>query len=332
MSRSGAGQPAASGYTVPFNTRATPRDVFYCFRLLLGRYPYPEEWRGHAMRDGEDLRGLVSSFTRTLEYARVAGAAEPAGGAAVLSELEGFRIYSAAEDAGVGRSVRQGTYEPEVCAQFRRVLRPGMGVLDLGANIGFFALLAASLVGPDGTVLAVEPNPRNVRLLEASRRLNGFGQLSVLQVAAGSSHGLLVLNSSYSNGTTAGLPDDVEGVLAAETVPALRIDGVIPADRRIDLIKIDVEGAEYPALLGCEATIRAHRPVIVSEFSPGLMPGISGIDGPGYLRWLIGLGYTLSVLRPDGGLDAAGQDVGVVMQAYAACGRDHIDIVAEPTG
>ena len=331
MSVSSAGQPNGSGYTVPFSTRATPKDVFYCFRLLLGRYPYPEEWRGHAMRDGEDLRGLVGSFTRTLEYARVNGATEAAGSAPVLSEIEGFRIFTAPDDAAVGRSVRQGLYEPEVCVQFRRVLRPGMGVLDLGANIGFFALLAASLVGAGGSVLAIEPNPRNVRLLEASRRVNGFAQLSVLQVAAGRSHGLLVLNSSYSNGTTAGLPDDVAGVLAAETVPALRIDSVVPAGSRIDLIKIDVEGAEYTALLGCEATIRAHRPTIISEFSPGLMPGISGIDGPGYLSWLTGLGYELSVLRPDGGLDAAGHDAGVVMRAYAASGRDHIDIVAEPT-
>ena len=332
MSVSSAGQSNASGYTVPFSTRATPKDVFYCFRLLLGRYPYPEEWRGHAMRDGEDLRGLVSSFTRTLEYARVNGGTDIADDPPVLSEVEGFRIFSAADDAGVGKSVRQGVYEPEVCAQFRRVLRPGMGVLDLGANIGFFALLAASLVGADGTVLAIEPNPRNVRLLEASRRVNGFDQLSVLQVAAGRSHGLLVLNSSYSNGTTAGLPDEVAGLLAAQTVPALRIDSVVPAGRRIDLIKIDVEGAEYPALVGCEATIRAHRPTIISEFSPGLMPGISGIDGPGYLGWLVGLDYNLSVLRQDGGLDAAGGDIGAVMQAYAASGRDHIDIAADPTG
>ncbi len=323
-------QSGANGYTVPFSSVATAKDVFYCFRLLLGRYPYPEEWRGHAMRDGENLRGLVRSFTGSLEYARVNSDADPAGKPPVLSEFAGFRIFSSDDDASVGRSVRQGVYEPEVCAQFRRVLRPGMGVLDLGANIGFFALLAASLVGPAGTVLAIEPNPRNVRLLEASRRINGFDQLSVLQVAAGSSHGLLVLNSSYSNGTTAGLPDDVASLLGAETVPALRIDGVLPVGRPLDLIKIDVEGAEYPALLGCEAAIRANRPIIISEFSPGLMPGISGIDGPGYLNWLIGLGYGLSVLRADGGLDAAGHDVGAVMQAYAACGSDHIDIVAEP--
>ena len=70
-----------------------------------------------------------------------------------------------------------GAYDTYLTDLLRRFLRPGMGVLDIGANIGVFALLAAAKVGPDGYVLAVEPNPANTRLLEASRRLNGFAQL-----------------------------------------------------------------------------------------------------------------------------------------------------------
>jgi hypothetical protein len=69
--------------------------------------------------------------------------------------------------------------------------------------------------------------------------------------------------------------------------------------------------------------------MILTEFSPTLMPGISGIDGPGYLAWLIGLGYRLSVVERDGGLLAAGTDANIVMRAYEARGVDHIDILAE---
>ena len=328
-------QPA-SGYTVPFFGRATTRDIFYCFRLLLGRHPHPEEWRGHAMRAGEDLNGVVSSFAGSLECARrglVRGNLhdKAAPGAPILSTLEGFSLFSDPDDASVGSAVRAGAYEPEICAQFRRLLSPGMAVLDIGANIGFFAMLSARLVGPSGHVMAVEPNPRNVRLLESSRRQNGFTNMTVLQVAAGRAHGLLVLHTSYSNGTTASLPSDVADILAAETVPALRLDAVLPAERKLDLIKIDVEGAEYPALQGCEAAIRRDWPHIISEFSPGLMPGIAGIDGPGYLNWLIGLGYALSVVCPDGTLLAAGADTRVVMEAYEARQADHIDIIARKT-
>jgi FkbM family methyltransferase len=327
-------QPA-NGYTVPFLGRATTRDIFYCFRLLLGRHPHPEEWRGHAMRAGEDLNGVVRSFAGSLECARRGLVrrslhAGDAPGTPILSSLEGFMLFTDPDDASVGSAVRAGSYEPEICTQFRRLLSPGMCVLDVGANIGFFAMLSARLVGPGGHVVAVEPNPRNVRLLESSRRQNGFVNMTILQVAAGRDNGLLTLNTSYSNGTTASLPSEIAAVLAAETVPSLRLDAVLSEMKTLDLIKIDVEGAEYPALRGCEATIRRHRPQIISEFSPGLMPGIAGIDGPGYLRWLIGLDYSLSVICPDGALLTALADTGVVMAAYEARQSDHIDILASP--
>lgn len=326
------GSQIADGYTVPFSGRATARDIFYCFRLLLGRHPHPEEWRGHAMRAGEDLAGVVSSFAGSLECAQrgLVRSSQDAAGAPVLSELEGFALFSDAGDASVGSAVRAGSYEPEIAMQFRRLLSPGMCVLDIGANIGFFSMLSAHLIGPGGHVMAVEPNPRNVRLLEASRRQNGFANITVLQVAAGRDNGLLALNTSYSNGTTASLPPDVAAVLAAETVPSIRLDALLQEARRLELIKIDVEGAEYPALQGCEATIRAHRPTIISEFSPGLMPGIAGIDGPGYLSWLVELGYSLSVICPDGALLSAGADINAVMAAYETRRSDHIDIMASP--
>jgi FkbM family methyltransferase len=315
---------------VPFTPRATPKDIFYCFRLLLGRHPNPEEWRGHAMRAGEDLRGVVASFAGSLECTRRGFFNAGPRAAASAIEIEGFSILTAADDASIGRAVRAGSYEPEIVALLRRLVRPGMGVLDLGANIGFFTLLSATLVGPRGHVFAVEPNPRNARLLEASRRMNGFNQVSVLQVAAAAAHGLLVLNTSYSNGTTAGLPDNIAAVLACETVPAVRIDDLLPGDRPIDVIKVDVEGAEYIALRGCAATIRRDRPVIVSEFSPGQMPGISGIDGPGYLRWLMDLGYRISVVCPDATLLRADADIDLIMAAYNDRASDHIDLLAEP--
>ena len=327
----GRGMRAApTSRDVAFLGRATAKDIYYCFRLFFGRYPNPEEWRGHASRAGEDLRALVRSFATSLECARVGLLAGPAATHAVAAHFEGMTVYSDPDDASIGRAVRSGTYEPEICGLLHDILRPGMGVLDLGANIGVLALLAARLVGPHGTVVAVEPNARNVRLMEASRRANGFGHMTVLQVAAGCANGLLVLNTSYSNGTTSGLPDGEAALMSAETVPALRIDALLPEGRRIDLIKIDVEGAEYTALLGCEATIRRDKPRIVSEFSPDQMPGISGISGVGYLRWLIGLGYDLAVINPDGSLLQAGTDDAVVMRAYAARMADHIDILAEP--
>jgi FkbM family methyltransferase len=313
-----------------FATKATVKDVFYCFRLLLGRHPSQEEWLGHAARAGEDLTGLVASFARSLECSRRELLDHDHLAEIVLSQQPDFQLYSAADDVAVGAHVRGGSYEPDVAAIFRRFLRPGMQVIDIGANIGYFTMLSAVLVGSGGSVLAIEPNPRNIRLLEASRQKNGFDHVTVMQLAAGRTPGLLVLNTSYSNGTTAAPPDRLNALLASETVACMDIDAVLPGDASIGFIKVDVEGAEYNALQGCLRTIRRDRPVIVSEFSPGLMPGISGIDGAGYLRFLIDLGYDLSIIRNEGRLVQGGEDPAHILSEHLATGLDHIDIVAIP--
>ena len=313
-----------------FADKATVKDVFYCFRLLLGRYPSQEEWLGHASRAGEDLTGVVSSFARSLECARRELLDGDHTAEIVLTDLGEFQIYTAADDVAVGAHIRGGGYEPQVTAVFRRFLRPGMHVIDVGANIGYFTMLAAMLVGAGGSVLAIEPNPRNVRLLEASRRQNGFDHVRIMQLAAGREPGLLVLNTSYSNGTTACAPEGLNALLASETVPCVDIDALLKAGRRIGFIKIDVEGAEYNALQGCLRMIERDSPVIVSEFSPGLMPGISGIDGESYLRFLIDLGYDLAIIEDDGGFMRGAADPAHILSEYRAKGMDHVDIVAIP--
>ena len=322
--------PPAEPWATSYDGVATEQDILGCFRLLLGRHPNPEEWRGHSARAGEDLAGVVASYLSSLEFAQRGLLAQDHLGQMELVDLDGFRLYVASGDAAVGRDVRDDrTYEPDVTAVFRRILKPGMGVLDLGANIGYFTMLSAALVGTEGLVVAVEPNPANVKLLEASRRLNGFGQVTACQVAAGREPGLLVLNTSHSNGTTSGLPDDVNALLGAEIVPCVRGDSLVPSGRRVDLIKVDVEGAEHNALLGCSETLTYWRPTIITEFSPTLMPGISGISGPDYVRWLMGNGYAIGVVQPDGSVRPA-PDADAVMAEFEAKGSDHVDLLATP--
>lgn len=240
---------------------------------------------GHSARVGEALPAVVSSYLDSLEFTR-RRLQQPSEDALrpEIAALEGFRMFANPADLAVGKFVLSGSYEPEVVAVFRAMLRPGMGVIDLGANIGFFTMLAASIVGPAGSVLAVEPNPANARMVEASRRLNGFSHVTVLQAAAGRAAGMLAINTSFSNGMTSGLTED--GVLEAVTVGCVAVDQVALGGRRIDLMKIDVEGAEYNALVGSLGLIRRDRPSIVFEFGPGQMPGISGVTGEEMLEWL----------------------------------------------
>lgn len=315
---------------VPHDGRATADDIRACFRLLLGRAPNPEEWRGHSSRVGEPLDAVVGSYLNSLEFARRRLTRADAGEDLAVAEGDGFRMFASPSDVAVGRHVLHGIYEPEVAAVFRSVLRPGMGVVDIGANIGYFTMLSAALVGPTGRVFAVEPNPANARMIEASRVLNGFGHVTVLQAAAGRDTGLLALNTSHSNGTTSALNPASAAIFAARTVPCLALDRVFGTDVAIGLIKVDVEGAEYSALQGCRDIIRQHRPCIVSEFSPGMLEGISGISGEAYLRWLLDFGYDLFAVEGDGVLIPAEGDPEVVMGVYRGRLTDHIDLLARP--
>jgi FkbM family methyltransferase len=169
-----------------------------------------------------------------------------------------------------------------------------------------------------------------VRLIEASRRANHFDHVTIAQSAAGRETGILILNTSYSNGTTSAPPDELGQLLSAESVSCLRLDRLLDDGATVDLIKVDVEGAEYNALLGAEATIRRCRPFIISEFSPSMMPGISHVSGEDYLRWLIALGYHLGVVEADGTLTETGKDIDAVMCIYHSRMTDHIDIAAQP--
>jgi FkbM family methyltransferase len=310
---------------------ATYEDIFYCFRLLLGRNPNPEEWPGHFSRVGEDLESVVSSYVTSREFAERGLLNKTYRDQVELVRLPRFSLFASNDDLAVGRHVRGGSYEPGVAAVLMRYVKPGMSVVDIGANIGYFTMLLASLVEPTGVVVAVEPNPENIKLMEASRRVNGFDQVLIIQAAAGRHTGLLSLNVSHSNGMTGELSSNLDAVFASRPVPCFALDGLLPKDRPISLVKIDTEGAELNALIGLSQTIDRDHPVIVSEFSPGALPGISRCSGPEYLRFLSERGYRIGVVEQNGSEQRFGDDVDDVMGAYSRSGIDHIDIVATPT-
>ncbi len=310
---------------------ASALDIYHCFRLILGRAPSPPEWPGHSAQAGKPLADVVDSFIGSREFAaRGLGGRVPADWQS--AEVNGARIHASPHDQAVGAHVLQGHYEPHITRLFHRHLRPGMHVVDVGANIGYFALLAASLVGERGRVHALEPNAHNARLLHASRQANGFEHLTIHQLAAGSVAGLRVLHTAYSNGTTSAPADALTELMQATTVACLDLDTLLGAMPRLDLLKIDVEGAEHDALLGARQLLARHRPIILSEFSPPMLAGISGATGQAYLQLLLDLDYTLAVVGHAGEPTDCGRDADRVMAAFAASGVDHIDILATPAG
>lgn len=150
-----------------------------------------------------------------------------------------------------------GTYEREKVALLHRLLGPKSVFVDVGAHAGYFSLVAARTVGQDGAVVAIEPDARNIQRLRDHIALNCLTNVAVHEAAAGASNGWARFQSSHSS---------YQGRLSGEGVPmqVVTLDtAVASTHRRVDLIKIDVEGAEYDVLQGTSLLLRRDRPVLL---------------------------------------------------------------------
>jgi FkbM family methyltransferase len=310
--------PKSSVFSSAFDPRASLEDIYACFRLLLGRNPSPEHWAGHSALAGGPLDKIVASYLNSLEFRR-RGLLAPSTDFELV-QLDRFMLYTSRSDLLIGEPIRRNrTYEPHVTAVFLERIQAGDVVLDIGANIGYFSMLAASL---GAEVYAAEPLAQNVRLLAASRIANGYARMQIVPAAASSKVGCLAIAASHSNGIVSTHTDGVDLALASDFVAAIPIDRIL-TDQPVALIKIDVGGHEYLALQGAAATIRRTRPLIVSEFSPQGLQANSGVSGEEYLQLLRGWNYRI-------GLVAGAPDLSDAEIMSAVSGTDHVDFIATP--
>jgi FkbM family methyltransferase len=149
-----------------------------------------------------------------------------------------------------------GTTEPLVQEALAAHLEPGAVFYDIGANVGFFTLIAARLVGPGGWVRSFEPHPETAEVLQHNLTVNNFENVEIVRAAVGAEPGTGKIAGNMP--LTFHLAD--EGV----EVPVVTLDEVV-ASYPPTLIKIDVEGAEIDVLKGAEQTLLEYRPVIVCE-------------------------------------------------------------------
>ncbi|HEY3215177.1 MAG TPA: FkbM family methyltransferase [Candidatus Eisenbacteria bacterium] len=174
-----------------------------------------------------------------------------------------------------------GNWEPGVTRTVRKLLRPSMTVIEVGANVGYYSMLAAWLVERTGRVYSFEANPHLARLLRQGAEINGFSdRLTVIEKAAWSSTGtvdfhLLEEHMGSSSASTAidrtaqSFHDRTEKI----TVDAVALDGAFPAGTRVDLLKIDAEGAEGHVLRGGHRLLQENPEVrVVMEFYPSNFP------------------------------------------------------------
>lgn len=196
------------------------------------------------------------------------------GGRTALCRMLGhYKIYLDTDDTGfASHLLLDGFWEMWLTVFFARQVRPGMTVIDVGANYGYYTLLFGSLVGPQGQVFAVEPNPAVVPKLRRSVSLNGLSErTTIVAAAAGARAGdvhLFAPHGEPKNGTIIAGPHVVapeSGTVHA--VPQVTADAFAAAADRIDLVKIDAEGAEEGVVAGMTALLERDRPGLLLEFN-----------------------------------------------------------------
>jgi FkbM family methyltransferase len=158
--------------------------------------------------------------------------------------------------------------EPPVEKFLQEKLKPGMVFYDVGANYGFFSLIAARLVGDRGAIYAFEPVHKHADRMRANLRRNGFSRFTVTEAAVWREGGSV----SFAVDDEAFAPDQRTSMIISDgaadyvtTVPAISLDDFVRGAPPPDLIKCDVEGAEVEVFRGAAQMLAAHHPTIVCE-------------------------------------------------------------------
>ncbi len=182
--------------------------------------------------------------------------------------------------------IASGRLEPYEVELFTTSLRPGMTVLDVGANIGFYSLLAGRAVGPSGQVFAFEPDPRTAKSLRANVVANGLTTINVFERVVSDRAGQVELLQTASAPHTGLFPPvSGEAVVGVVPVEAVVLDDVLDGVA-VDVMKLDVEGHEPAVLRGMEQTLeRSPSLRLFLEYSPPALAR-AGEDAAAFLQRL----------------------------------------------
>jgi FkbM family methyltransferase len=221
------------------------------------------------------------------------------------------------------RQIYFGLYEPDETPFFRGRLRPGDVFFDVGANVGYYSLMAAEMCGPTGQVHSFEPVAENAAVLAENAALNRLDNITLNRVAVtdGASDEITIFKrqSGSNSGWASIAPSPKRGNLAV-TVPATSLDRYV-AERgvgRVSLMKLDCEGAEHLVLRGARDLLSGpDAPDLMCEVNPFHL-SLLGSSGAELKGLIADCGYRLYAIER-GGLEpvAAGADEKVQVNVFA---------------
>lgn len=232
--------------------------------------------------------------------------------------LEDFDLAVDTSDVAVaGDMINRDAYEVHLTAFIKEHVKPGMRIVDVGANIGYFSILCSKLVGEHGQVLAFEPNTENARLLLISAAKNQCKNIELFPLALSPTRGKAIF-TPYQGSNGGFVAGDIDRAILdpnCQIVPTMPLDEMV--QKHVDLIKLDVEGAEGLVVAGATRIIKESRPIVTSEYSPEMLGRISGTTPTDYIFQFTSLGYEMLVLGRSGEANAV-KDVMAFIRDYGA--------------
>jgi FkbM family methyltransferase len=288
--------------------RIREEDVRMAFRLLLGR-----DAESQTVIDNHLKLGTLAELRRV-----IMGSAEFRGKLqrmmfskgskwVAVDVLDRYVQWVDLHDLYVSSGCFNNIYEPNETSYFISRLNSGDTVLDIGANIGWFTLVAAKHSGKMGRIHSFEPRPETARMLKRTIADNDLrNQVTVWEYALSNSWGKVDLvwrkeTQNPGHSYVRGNADETVGNYVSTKVTAAPLDDLLP-DIAPDLIKIDIEGAEPLAIEGAKNAILRKRPAILSELFPEQLERVCGMTAAQYIDQLARLGY--SCFSMEGGVPA----------------------------
>jgi FkbM family methyltransferase len=278
------------------NSIATTEEIELAYRLVLGR-----KADDHGLRHFRELARSRNLGAHEIAVFLMDSDEFRAGRGVAMSKpveirVDDYSIFVLSSDRDIGNAISLGVrYEPHVSELIRREVVRGDTFMDVGANIGFFSMMAAHLVGPKGKVIAIEPMDKNLQLIYLGIRKNGFMNVEVFPFGASDRSGLvpIVTDANTSNALIQSASSSRLPSLHAST---RTLDWMCADLGRLDFLKMDIEGHEVLAWRGAAKLLARCKPKIATEFHPLAMRENAGIDCRDYVDMMFEYARDIRVL------------------------------------
>jgi FkbM family methyltransferase len=286
----------------PHDPYPTSLYAMWAYRLLLGREPEDPQAIAHYAK--KPRSELVEIFINSPEFhiRHLIDQIRPPQ-TRYMAELDnGFRFWLLYSDESISPAMAAGVYESPETAFVKRQVRAGMSVVDIGANLGWFTVHLADIVGEDGRVDAFEPRSDLFDLLEKTTIENHLANVTLHNCALGdkNSNGQVIwsLDDLNPGGTHLVSSDFINSEMSSQNVRVSTLDSSL--SHHIDFIKIDVEGSEPLVFSGAERILLEDRPTILVEINPSNLLRTSGSTTEKFGGLVEKFNYRLFQISADG--------------------------------